>query len=260
VTRNRSGSSRRFSPLPEFASLEGKVALVTGGSRGIGAAISRELGRAGAKVAVNYRSGKEAAEEIAGEVGGVAVQADVSDPAQAQRLVEEVEERLGDIDCLVNNAGITRDTLIARMSDEDWGEVIGTNLGGPFYTSRAVARKMMRRRSGSIVNLTSVVGLHGNPGQANYAAAKAGIIGLTKALARELGSRGVRVNAVAPGYIATELTNVLSEEIRGAILANTPLGRLGEPEDVAGTVRFLCSDEAAFVTGEVLLVDGGLGM
>jgi 3-oxoacyl-[acyl-carrier protein] reductase len=247
-------------PLPEFASLEGKVALVTGGSRGIGAAISRELGRAGAKVAVNYRSGKEAAEEIAGEVGGVALQADVSDPAQAQRLIEEVEEQVGDVDCLVNNAGITRDTLIARMSDDDWNEVIGTNLGGPFYTCRAVARKMMRRRSGSIVNLTSVVGLHGNPGQANYAAAKAGIIGLTKALARELGSRGVRVNAVAPGYIATELTNVLSEEIRGAILANTPLGRLGEPEDVAGAVRFLCSDEAAFVTGEVLLVDGGLGM
>ena len=211
-------------------------------------------------MAVNYRSGKEAAEEVAGEVGGVAVQADVSDPAQAQRLVEEVEERLGDVDCLVNNAGITRDTLIARMSDADWSDVIGTNLGGPFYTSRAVARKMMRRRGGSIVNLTSVVGLHGNPGQANYAAAKAGIIGLTKALARELGSRGVRVNAVAPGYIATELTNVLSEEIRGAILANTPLGRLGEPEDVAGAVRFLCSDEAAFVTGEVLLVDGGLGM
>ena len=260
MTRSRFESLRRSSPLPEFASLEGKVALVTGGSRGIGAAISRELGRAGAKVAVNYRSGKEAAEEIAAEVGGVVVQADVSDPAQAQRLVEEAEELLGDIDCLVNNAGITRDTLIARMSDEDWSAVIGTNLGGPFYTSRAVARKMMRRRSGSIVNLTSVVGLHGNPGQANYAAAKAGIIGLTKALARELGSRGVRVNAVAPGYIATELTNVLSEEIRGAILANTPLGRLGEPEDVAGTVRFLCSDEAAFVTGEVLLVDGGLGM
>ena len=211
-------------------------------------------------MAVNYRSGKEAAEKIATEVGGFAVQADVSDPAEAQRLVTEVEEHLGDVDCLVNNAGITRDTLIARMSDEDWSEVIGTNLGGPFYTSRAVARKMMRRRSGSIVNMTSVVGLHGNPGQANYAAAKAGIIGLTKALARELGSRGVRVNAVAPGYIATELTNVLSEEIRDAILANTPLGRLGEPEDVAGTVRFLCSDEAAFVTGEVLLVDGGLGM
>jgi 3-oxoacyl-[acyl-carrier protein] reductase len=236
------------------------VALVTGGSRGIGAAISRELARAGAKVAVNYRSGQEAAEEIAGEVGGTAIQGDVSTVEGAQGLVDEVERALGEIDCVVNNAGITRDTLIARMTDEDWDVVIGTNLGGPFYVSRAVARKMMRRRAGSIVNLTSVVGLHGNPGQANYAAAKAGIIGLTKALARELGSRNVRVNAVAPGYIATELTNVLSEEVRGAILENTPLGRLGEPEDVAGAVRFLCSDDAAFVTGEVLLVDGGLGM
>jgi 3-oxoacyl-[acyl-carrier protein] reductase len=236
------------------------VALVTGGSRGIGAAISRELARAGAKVAVNYRSGKEPAEEIAGEIGGTAVRGDVSTAAGAQSLVDDVEGALGEIDCVVNNAGVTRDTLIARMADEDWDVVIDTNLGGPFYVSRAVARKMMRRRSGSIVNLTSVVGLHGNPGQANYAAAKAGIIGLTKALARELGSRNVRVNAVAPGYIATELTNVLSEEIRGAILANTPLGRLGEPEDVAGAVRFLCSDDAAFVTGEVLLVDGGLGM
>ena len=236
------------------------MALVTGGSRGIGAAISRELARAGAKVAVNYRSGQEAAEEIAGEVGGTAIQGDVSTVEGAQGLVDEVERALGEIDCVVNNAGITRDTLIARMTDEDWDVVIGTNLGGPFYVSRAVARKMMRRRAGSIVNLTSVVGLHGNPGQANYAAAKAGIIGLTKALARELGSRNVRVNAVAPGYIATELTNVLSEEVRGAILENTPLGRLGEPEDVAGAVRFLCSDDAAFVTGEVLLVDGGLGM
>ena len=146
------------------------------------------------------------------------------------------------------------------MSDEDWEEVIETNLRGTFNTCRAVARKMLRRRSGAIVNMTSVVGIHGNPGQANYAASKAGIIGLTKALARELGSRGVRVNAVAPGYIATELTEVLSEEIRAAILANTPLGRLGSPEDVAAAVRFLCSDEAAFITGDVLLVDGGLGM
>jgi 3-oxoacyl-[acyl-carrier protein] reductase len=161
---------------------------------------------------------------------------------------------------LVNNAGITRDTLIARMTDEEWQEVIDTNLRGTFNTCRAVARKMLRRRAGAIVNLTSVVGVHGNPGQANYAASKAGIIGLTKALARELGSRGVRVNAVAPGYIATELTNVLSEEIRGAILGNTPMGRLGDPEDVAAAVRFLCSDEAAFITGDVLLVDGGLGI
>jgi 3-oxoacyl-[acyl-carrier protein] reductase len=243
-----------------YASLEGKVALVTGGSRGIGAAISRELGGAGARVAVNYRSGKDAAEEIASEIGGIALAANVGDPAEAKELIERVESELGDVDVLVNNAGITRDTLIARMSDQEWEEVIETNLRGTFNTCRAVARKMLKRRSGAIVNLTSVVGIHGNPGQANYAASKAGIIGLTKALARELGSRGVRVNAVAPGYIATELTDVLSEEIRGAILANTPMGRLGSPEDVASAVRFLCSDEAAFITGDVLLVDGGLGM
>jgi 3-oxoacyl-[acyl-carrier protein] reductase len=246
--------------VAEFASLEGRVALVTGGSRGIGAAVSRELAAAGARVAVNFRTGKDAAEAVASEIGGVAVSADVSDPDQAQALVEQVESELGDVDILVNNAGVTRDTLIARMSDEDWDVVIDTNLRGAFNTSRAVARKMLRRRSGVIVNLTSVVGMHGNPGQANYAASKAGLIGLTKALARELGSRGVRVNAVAPGYIDTALTDVLSEDLRGTILANTPLGRLGQPEDVAGAVRFLCSDEAAFVTGEVLLVDGGLGM
>jgi len=244
----------------EFASLEGKVALVTGGSRGIGAAISRELARGGANVAVNYRSGREAAETVAAEIGGIAAGANVGDPAEAQALIERVESELGDLDILVNNAGITRDTLIARMSDEDWDEVIETNLRGTFNTCRAVSRKMLRRRSGAIVNLTSVVGLHGNPGQANYAASKAGIIGLTKALARELGVRGVRVNAVAPGYITTELTEVLSEELTGLILGNTPLGRLGSPEDVAAAVRFLCSDEAAFITGDVLLVDGGLGM
>ena len=243
-----------------FCSLEGKVALVTGASRGIGAAIARELARAGARVAVNYRSGREAAEEIAGAIGGTVVQGDVADAEQAQAMVERAEAELGDLDILVNNAGLTRDTLLARMSDADWDEVLNTNLGGVFHTSRAVARKMLRRRSGSIVNLTSVVGLRGNPGQANYVAAKAGIIGFTKALARELGGRGVRVNAVAPGYIETELTAVLSEPVRAAILTNTPLGRLGRPEDVAGAVRFLCSDEAAFVTGEVLLVDGGLGM
>ena len=243
-----------------FCSLEGKVALVTGASRGIGAAIARELASAGARVAVNYRSGKEAAEELAGEIGGVAVAGDVADAREAEAVVESAESELGDLHVLVNNAGITRDTLLARMSDEDWRAVLATNLDGVFHTCRAVARKMLRRRSGAIVNVTSVVGLRGNPGQTNYVASKAGVIGFTKALARELGNRGVRANAVAPGYIDTELTAVLPERAREAILAATPLGRLGSPEDVAGAVRFLSSDEASFVTGEVLLVDGGLGM
>jgi 3-oxoacyl-[acyl-carrier protein] reductase len=242
--------------VPEFCSLEGKLALVTGASRGIGRAIALELARGGAQVVVGYRTGADEAEEVAKETGGRAVQADVADPEQAARLVEEA----GDLDILVNNAGLTRDGLIARMSDEDWRAVLDTNLGGVFNTCRAAARGMMRRRSGSIVNLSSVVGLHGNPGQTNYAASKAGIIGFTKSLARELASRGVRANVVAPGYIQTALTDVLPEEVQQAILANTPLGRLGTAQDVAGAVRFLCSGEASFVTGEVLLVDGGLGM
>jgi 3-oxoacyl-[acyl-carrier protein] reductase len=240
----------------EFCRLDGKLALVTGASRGIGRAIAAELARAGAEVVVGFRSGADEAEALAKEIGGRAMQADVADAEQAARLVEEA----GDLDILVNNAGLTRDGLIARMSDQDWREVLDTNLGGVFHTCRAATRGMMRRRSGSIVNLTSVVGIHGNPGQTNYAASKAGIIGFTKSLARELASRGVRANAVAPGYIQTALTEVLTEEVQQAILANTPLGRLGTPEDVAAAVRFLCSDEASFVTGEVLLVDGGLGM
>jgi 3-oxoacyl-[acyl-carrier protein] reductase len=255
----RGGGNLRSSPVVSmnaFCSLEGKQALVTGASRGIGRAIAVELARAGASVVVGYRSGAAEAEALAAEIGGRAVQADVADAEQAARLVEEA----GDLDILVNNAGLTRDGLILRMSDEDWRTVLDTNLGGVFHTCRAAARGMMKRRGGSIVNLTSVVGLHGNPGQTNYAASKAGIIGFTKSLARELASRGVRANAVAPGYIRTALTDVLSEEVQQAILANTPLARLGAPEDVAGAVRFLCSDEASFVTGEVLLVDGGLGM
>jgi 3-oxoacyl-[acyl-carrier protein] reductase len=242
--------------VPDFCSLAGKTALVTGGSRGIGAAIAHELARAGATVVIGYRTGEAEAEEVVSKIGARAVQADVSDPAQAARLVEEV----GDLDILVNNAGLTRDGLIARMPDEDWRIVLDTNLGGVFNTCRAATRGMMRRRSGTIVNVTSVVGVRGNPGQTNYAASKAGIIGFTKSLAKELGGRGVRVNAVAPGYVATALTDVLSEDLRGAILANTPLGRLGTPDDVARAVRFLCADEASFITGEVLLVDGGLGM
>jgi 3-oxoacyl-[acyl-carrier protein] reductase len=242
--------------VPDFCSLEGRTALVTGGSRGIGRAIAGELAKGGAQVVIGYRSGGEEAEEAASEIGGKAVQADVSDSDDAKRLVEEA----GDVDILVNNAGVTRDGLLARMSDEDWDVVIDTNLRGTFNTCRAVTRGMMKRRAGAIVNVSSVVGLHGNPGQTNYSASKAGIIGFTKALARELGSRGVRANVVAPGYISTRLTNELPDELKGAMLANTPLGRFGDPEDVAGVVRFLCSDEAAFVTGEVLLVDGGLGM
>ena len=178
----------------------------------------------------------------------------------AAALVEHVESEIGPIAALVNNAGITRDDLIMRLSEESWREVIDTNLGGAFFTCRAVARPMMKRRAGAIVNMSSIVGVRGNAGQTNYAASKAGLLGLTKSLAKELGSRGIRVNAIAPGYIATELTDALPEAARDAILGATPLGRLGEPEDVARAVRFLVSDAAAFVTGDVLAVDGGLGI
>jgi 3-oxoacyl-[acyl-carrier protein] reductase len=242
--------------LPEFASLDGKRALVTGASKGIGKAIATGLVAAGATVVVGYRSGKDEAEALAGELGGSAIQADVSSGDDAKRLVEEA----GDLDILVNNAGLTRDGLLARMSDDDWRTVIDTNLASVFYTCRAVTRPMMKKRAGAIVNISSIVGVHGNWGQTNYAASKAGIIGFTKSLARELGSRNIRANVVAPGYVKTQLTDVLPEEATGAMLENTPLGRLGDPEDVAGAVRFLCSDAASFITGEVLLVDGGLGM
>jgi 3-oxoacyl-[acyl-carrier protein] reductase len=242
--------------VSDFCSLEGKTALVTGASRGIGRAIAVELAAAGASVVVGYRSGQQEAEEVARQIGGRAVQADVADPESARALVESA----GDLDILVNNAGLTRDGLLARMSDEDWRTVIETNLSSVFYTCRAVARPMMKKRAGAIVNVSSIVGVHGNWGQTNYAASKAGIIGFTKSLARELGSRNVRANVVAPGYVQTQLTDVLPEEAKEAMLQQTPLGRLGDPADVAGAVRFLCSDEASFVTGEVLLVDGGLGM
>jgi 3-oxoacyl-[acyl-carrier protein] reductase len=239
-----------------FASLEGKTALVTGASRGIGRAIAVELAGAGATVVLGYRSGREEAEAAAAELGARAVQADVSNAEGAARLVEEA----GDLDILVNNAGLTRDGLLARMPDEDWRTVLDTNLSSVFYTCRAVCRPMMRKRAGSIVNVSSIVGVRGNPGQTNYAASKAGIIGFTKSLARELGGRGVRANVVAPGYVTSRLTDVLPDEVTAAMLQNTPLGRFGDPEDIAGAVRFLCSDSAAFITGEVLHVDGGLGM
>ncbi|HVG99590.1 MAG TPA: 3-oxoacyl-[acyl-carrier-protein] reductase [Miltoncostaeaceae bacterium] len=240
------------------------VALVTGASRGIGAACARALAAGGFDVGVGYASDAEgaaatmAAVEAAGRRAHVHA-ADVADEAQAAGLVEAVEETLGPLDALVLNAGITRDGLAVRMSADDWGAVIDTNLTGAFFTARPALRGMLRRRAGSIVAVSSIVGVTGNPGQANYAAAKAGLIGLVRALAREVGPRGVRVNAVAPGYIATGMTAGLSDEQRDAILGATPLGRLGEPEDVAGAVAFLCSEDAAFVTGAVLSVDGGLG-
>jgi len=239
-----------------FCSLACKTALVTGGSRGIGAAIVRELACAGAAVVLGYRSGRDEAAALADEVGARAVQADVSSAEDAARLVADA----GDVDILVNNAGLTRDGLLARMPDADWREVLETNLSSVFYTCRAVTRPMMKKRGGAIVNVSSIVGLHGNWGQTNYAASKAGIIGFTKSLARELGSRNVRANVVAPGYVTTRLTEVIPDQAKELMLANTPLGRFGEPLDVARAVRFLCSDEAAFITGEVLLVDGGLGM
>jgi 3-oxoacyl-[acyl-carrier protein] reductase len=242
--------------LAEFASLAGKRALVTGASKGIGRAIAEELARAGATVVVGYRSGKDDAEQLASEIGGSAVQADVSSSDDAKRLVDQA----GDIDVLVNNAGLTRDGLLARMSDDDWRTVLDTNLSSVFYTCRAVTRPMMKKRGGSIVNISSVVGVHGNWGQTNYAASKAGIIGFTKSLARELGSRNIRANVVAPGYVKTQLTEVLPEEATAAMVDNTPLGRVAEPKEIAGAVRFLASDDASFITGEVLLVDGGLGM
>jgi 3-oxoacyl-[acyl-carrier protein] reductase len=240
--------------------LNGQKALVTGATSGIGRAVALQLARDGADVVVHGRDaarGAEAVQEITA-AGGMArfVAADLGDATDVERLAAEA----GDIDILVNNAGLTRDTLLVRMSDEDWHDVIETNLSSVFYTCRAVARGMMKRRSGSIVNVASIVGLRGNLGQANYAASKAGIIGFTKSLARELGSRGVRANVVAPGYVATRLTEVIPDELQASMLQNTPLGRFGQADDVAGAVRFLCSDEASFITGAVLLVDGGLGM
>ena len=243
--------------MPEaYASLEGKRALITGAARGIGRAIAAELKSAGAEVLCCDLPGTSENDEVAKEVGGRALYADVTKADEVEKLIAEA----GEIDILINNAGITRDGLLARMSEEDWRAVIDVNLTSVFLMCHAAIRGMMKRRAGAIVNLSSVVGLHGNFGQTNYAASKAGILGFTKSLAREAGTRGVRVNAVAPGYIETRLKDVLSDEVKQKMLASTSLGRFGQPEDIARAVRFLCSDEAAFITGEVLVVDGGMAM
>lgn len=245
--------------------LSDKVAIVTGSSRGIGAGIAKILAVCGARVIVNHRSSDEHAAAVAAAIksdGGEAtvIQADVSESTQAQELIEKSIDTYGQIDILVNNAGTTRDTLIMKMKDQDWDLVLQTNLSSTYYCSKAVIRPMMKKRRGRIINITSVVGLAGQAGQTNYAASKAGIIGFTKSLAKEVGSRNITVNAIAPGFIPTALTEVLPDEVLQAAVTNTPLGRLGSVEDVANAALFLASDEAAFITGQVLTVDGGLVM
>jgi len=245
--------------------LTDRVAIVTGGSRGIGRAISIALAAAGATVVVNYRGNAAAADETIAAIsasGGkaIAIQADVANGDDVKRLFSEVNSAYGRLDILVNNAGITRDTLMMRMKDDDWDAVLDTNLKSQFLTTRAAISTMVRARYGRIINITSVVGLMGNAGQANYAAAKAGIIGFTKSVAREIGSRSITVNAVAPGFIDTELTAVLNDEMREALKKQIPLGRLGSPEDVAGVVTFLASDQAAYITGQTFNCDGGMVM
>jgi len=245
--------------------LKDKVAVVTGASRGIGRAIAERLASEGAKVVVNHRASAEQAEEVVKairEQGGeaVAMQADVSDFQQAHELMQAITKEFGRIDVLVNNAGTTRDTLLMMMKESDWDLVIDTNLKSVFNCCKAVARSMVRQRSGRIINITSVAGLAGNPGQTNYAASKAGIVGFTKSLAKELGTRHITVNAVAPGFVPTALTNSLPEDLKQAAIEHTPLGRFGEPEEIAAAVAFFASDEAGFITGQVLSVDGGLAM
>lgn len=248
-----------------FASLEGKKALVTGASRGIGRAIAVAFAEAGADVAINYSGSEAAAAETAAAVEAlgrraVIVKANVGKSGEFEAMVKEVIEQLGAIDILVNNAGITRDNLIMRMKEEEFDQVIETNLKGVFNGIKAVTRPMMKQRSGRIINISSVVGVLGNPGQANYVAAKAGVIGLTKASAKELASRGITVNCVAPGFIQTDMTDVLPEEMRTALTGQIPLARLGDVADIANAVRFLASDAAAYMTGQTVHVDGGMYM
>lgn len=245
--------------------LDGKVAIVTGGSRGIGRAVALEFANAGAKVVINYAGNVNAAKETQKMIedrGGSALilQADVSDAAAVDAMVKSTLETFGRIDILVNNAGITRDNLLMRMKEEDWDAVMNTNLKGIFTCTKAVSRVMMKQKSGKIINMTSVVGIIGNAGQANYAAAKAGVIGFTKSMAKELASRNITVNAIAPGFIDTDMTAVLTDQVKADLAAKVPLGRLGMPEDVASCALFLSSETAKYITGQIINVDGGMVM
>jgi 3-oxoacyl-[acyl-carrier protein] reductase len=244
---------------------EGKVAVVTGSSRGIGRAIALRLAESGARVVVNYHGSEAAAREVVEQIEAlgsqaIACQADVSQVAEAEALMGAAKDAFGRIDILVNNAGTTRDTLLMRMTEEDWDLVVDTNLKGTFNCIKAVSRQMMRQRYGRIVNITSVAGISGNAGQANYASAKAGIIGLTKTVAKELGSRGITCNAVAPGFVPTDLTASLPQDLIDQAIERTPLGRIGSVDDMAEATAFLASDKASFITGQVLAVDGGLAI
>lgn len=245
--------------------LEGKVALVTGASRGIGREIAFELAREGASVAVNYAGSEAKALELVDEIKALgreafAIQADVSNSDSVSEMVKETVERFGKLDILVNNAGITKDNLLMRMKESEWDDVININLKGVFLCTKAVTRQMMKQRSGRIINISSIVGVSGNPGQANYVAAKAGVIGLTKTTAKELSSRGITVNAIAPGFITTDMTDKLNEEVKAEMLKQIPLARFGEPKDIARTVVFLASDDSNYMTGQTLHIDGGMVM
>ena len=245
--------------------LKGKVALVTGGSRGIGEAIALELAKNGADIAINYRSNNEKAEKVLEGIKGfgvkaIAIKADISKEEDVKYLIKNVENQLGKIDILVNNAGITKDNLVMRMKEEDWQQVMDVNLKGTFLCTKSVSRPIMKARYGKIINITSVVGIIGNPGQGNYSASKAGVIGFTKSMAKELGSRGIRVNAIAPGFIDTEMTDVLSEEIKETMLNGIPLMKFGNTKDIANLVVFLASERSDYITGQVINVDGGMVM
>ncbi len=245
--------------------LNNKISLVTGGTRGIGREVALALAKEGSDVAISYTSNEELALNIVEEiknlgVNSIAVEANVANNDDVVNMIKTVEEKLGTIDILVNNAGITKDNILIKMSEEDWDSVLDVNLKGVFLCSKAIARAMMKKRYGKIINISSVVGINGNPGQSNYSASKAGVIGFTKSIAKELASRGIRINAIAPGFIETDMTNALKDEIKNEMMKNIPLNSFGQPKDIAHLVLFLASEKSDYITGEVIKVDGGMGI